>query len=196
MRKEVQRALYNAVVDLRFGAPLTGEVKTRFAEHGASDTVNSDYVILERIFAGADIRSDDVLVDVGCGKGRVINHWLRQGLRNPMIGTELDATIAERTRRRLRKHAGVTILTGDAVDLIPEHGTFFYLFNPFGAEVMARFAERLADLGRRRGDEIRVLYNNCKHLAAFGEGAGWRVDTLDPATTGQRNPVAHITFAG
>ncbi len=189
------RVVYNAAIDLRFGRPLTGAVATRFAHLGAKNTANSDYLALDPIFAGR-IEPDDVLVDVGCGKGRVINYWLRH-YDNPIIGIELDPWIAADTRRRLRRFRNVAIIAGDAVDCLPREGTLFYLYNPFSAEVMQQFANRLAAIGTETGGQICVLYNNCKYLAPFADNPDdWSVDLLDASVTEPFDPVAVIGYVG
>ncbi len=139
------RVARNALIDIRYGGLLLGKIKTRYAHLGAVNTENSDYAALSRIFENR-IKSSDVLVDIGCGKGRVINEWLSYGLGNRMIGIELDERIAEQTRRRLRRYRNVTILTGDAIQNIPIDGTLFYLYNPFAAHVMEAFKNRLTSL--------------------------------------------------
>jgi len=167
------RVMYNAAVDLRFGGLLAGEIPTRFADLGANETANSDYLALDKIFVDR-IYPDDVLVDVGCGKGRVINWWLRSGATNKIVGLELDDVIAHRTRKRLRRYPNVTIVAGDAVANLPSDGTVFYLFNPFGPEVLAAFKERVARLTTRR-DRVRVIYNNCHYVALFEDDDEWDV---------------------
>lgn len=127
----IVRIVRNALIDLRYGGLLAGELKSRFSDRHAVETANSDYVGMSYMFEGR-IKDSDVLVDVGCGKGRVINSWLHSGYRNKMIGLELDDEVAERTRRRLRKFDNVTIVTGDAVENIPPSGTLFYMYHPFG----------------------------------------------------------------
>lgn len=186
-------AVYNDARDLRFGRPLAGQVPTRFDHLGAKDTANSDYRALEKIFAGR-ITPDDVLVDIGCGKGHVINYWLRQGFTNPIVGVELDADIAAQTRARVRRYSNGRILTGNALEVLPADGTLFYLYNPFRAHVMQQFAVRLEQLGRSRGGPLRILYNNCKYLAPFRTSPAWSVDLLDAAITNPYDPVADITF--
>jgi precorrin-6B methylase 2 len=71
------------------------------------------------IFVGR-IEPNDVLVDVGCGKGRVTNWWLSQGLRNRMVGIELDPDVASATEKRLRRFSNVTILNEDATAWMPD----------------------------------------------------------------------------
>jgi hypothetical protein len=56
---------------MRYGRPLGGTIKTRFAHLGAYDTANADYKDLAKLFA-------HLLVDVGCGKGRAINWFLSE----------------------------------------------------------------------------------------------------------------------
>ena len=53
MRSFVTRALRlarNVVTDLRYGGFLGGSTRSRYADQGAYDTVNSDYAILRRVF--------------------------------------------------------------------------------------------------------------------------------------------------
>ena len=55
-------------------------------------TSSAHYGYLGKLFSNENvpIRPDDVLVDVGSGKGRVLNFWLQKGLRNRIVGIEID----------------------------------------------------------------------------------------------------------
>jgi hypothetical protein len=117
------------------------------------------------IFKGESIAPEDVLVDVGCGKGRVLNWWLSRGLRNQIVGLEIDPEIAAHTRHRLRKYRNVTIVTGDGIENLPADGTLFFLFNPFQKPMVSRFQERILQLPRR--DKVRIYYYNCAHADVF-----------------------------
>ena len=78
------------LTDLRYGGYFGGFQKTRYGHLGAHDTMSSHYFVLSRLFGKFPVKESDVLVDVGCGKGRVINWWLRKGCRHRIIGIELD----------------------------------------------------------------------------------------------------------
>lgn len=156
---------WNLVYDLRFGETLRGDVETPFSELGAEKTSNIPYFSLSLIFHGETIAADDVLVDVGCGKGRVINWWLSRRLPNRMVGLELNPEVAARTRERLQRYCNVSIITGDGIENLPADGTLFFLFNPFGEAVVDRFKQRVLDLPRR--DRLRIYYYNCVHAEAF-----------------------------
>jgi SAM-dependent methyltransferase len=167
---EIVRRFRNLMFDLRHGSVLAGNRATRHLEAGAHDVVNTDVTALERIFEGR-VRDDDVLVDVGCGKGRVLRWWAARTGAERIVGLELDEEIAAETRRRLRRESRVTVLAGDAVANLPADGTLFYLHNPFGAPVVGAFRDAVAG---RPG--IRILYYNPVHAEEFG--AGWRVERV------------------
>ena len=157
--------IWNVVYDLRFGASLRGELATKYAYIGAYDTANTSYLALSLLFSGERITGDDVLVDVGCGKGRVINWWLNRGISNAIIGLELDPEVSARTRDRLRKYPNVTIISGDAVENLPSAGTLFLVANPFDRNVVKRFKERILKL--ERPDRIRIFYYNSESADIF-----------------------------
>jgi SAM-dependent methyltransferase len=171
---QAMRLTWNAAYDLRFGEILRGDVPTRFSELGAEKTSNVSYYALSLIFKNEAIAADEVLVDVGCGKGRVINWWLSKRLSNRIVGLELDPEIAVHTRERLRSYRNVTIIAGDAIENLPADGSLFFLFNPFARSVANRFKERVLQSARR--DHIRIFYYNCVHVDVFENDARFSVE--------------------
>jgi SAM-dependent methyltransferase len=166
----------NAVRDLRYGKPLGGTIRTKYAHLGANDVGNADYGDLGLLFAGVPVGPEDVIVDVGCGKGRSINWFLDRYPGNRIVGIELDPDICADTARRLRRHGNVTIVCGDATAMLPADGTVFYLFNPFDEPVMRRFAQAMLD----RGEPATIVYLNAKHAAAFEGEPRFTVSPIDP----------------
>jgi len=181
--RRTPKMLRNAIRDLRYGGLLGGTVKSRFEHLGAHDVGNADYDDLAILFAEAQVGPDDVIVDVGAGKGRAINWLLRHHPANRIVGIELDPEICAGTSRRLRRYPQVEILCGDALALLPPDGSLFYLFNPFDETVMARFRDGLADLRAGRG-RTRIVYYNVKSLHLFEEDPRFAVRPLEnPALT-------------
>ncbi|MGB2622944.1 MAG: methyltransferase domain-containing protein [Candidatus Acidiferrum sp.] len=159
--------LTNVVLDLRFGALLRGGKETSYPHLGAYATNNSSYGVIHTLFRGR-VKPSDVLVDVGCGKGRVINAWLAEGYANRMIGIELDPDVAAESRRRLRRFPNVSILTGEILANFPRDGTLFYLFNPFNAAMMSKFKETLKEcLSSRSVPKATLVYYNSLHADVF-----------------------------
>jgi hypothetical protein len=161
--------LTNAILDLRFGTLLRGLKPTCYTQLGAYDTANSDYTSIRKLFRGR-VQPQDVLVDVGCGKGRVINAWLLGGYSNRIICVEFDPQVAAETAARLLQFPNVSIIRGDIVTNFPDEGTIFYLYNPFNAQVMHKFKSRLKEsLAKRSFPEATVIYYNCRHVEVFTE---------------------------
>ena len=158
------RAL-NLIYDLRFGGVLRGDIQTRFAELQANNMVNTAYWSAALIFRGEVIASNDVLVDLGCGKGRVINWWLSCKLKNHIVGLELDPIIAATTAERLKSFKNVRIISGDAVDNLPFDATLIYLYNPFGEGVVERLRDKILHL--TNPERVRVFYYNSVYAEVF-----------------------------
>jgi hypothetical protein len=195
------RLIRNLILDLRYRAFLGGTVKSPYAKLGIADTANTDYGALPLVFGGI-IQGSDVLVDIGCGKGRVINWWLSQGLRNRIVGIELDETVALKTQRRLRRFHNVQIVAGDALAFLPTDGTLFYLFNPFSEPWVKALKDRLAGLFALQKARM-VLYYNCLHVNVFRSDLNWSVDEIELgsqfhrlALMKLRNPTARIGREG
>jgi len=175
-----RRKIHSVCTDLRYGAiTLKGNVASSYSHLGATGTLSSGYDVLPALFAN-HVRPGDVLVDVGCGKGRILNWWLDHHRDHQIYGIELDPIIAEHTRNRLKRFDNVTILTGDACALIPDNGSLFYLYNPFDASVMQRFiAALLKKPVAQNGLPRRIIYYNCVHLDLFENNRHFTTRRLD-----------------
>src|SRR5262249_38218171 len=119
MYYRVKRLLRNSILDFRYGGSfLGGAVYNSRGPEGASMVINTEYGVMPQLFNGR-VGKADVLVDVGCGKGRVINWWLSRGLGKKIIGVELDEHVAEVTKRRLRRYPHIEIRSGSILDVLP-----------------------------------------------------------------------------
>ena len=164
------------VTDLRYGGVLRGNISSRYRGAGAYNVVNSPYSGLPHIFRGR-IGPQDVLVDVGCGKGRVINWWLDQGLRNRIVGIEIDPDVASDTARRLSAFGNVAIVHDDATTGVPDDATLLYMYNPFDRDATARFKDNLAWQFRGRG--ITAVYWNPQWLEVFEGDPRWTTQLIE-----------------
>ena len=192
----VSRIVRNTMRDLRHGRPLVGHARSRYEHLGARHPENSDYLALDLVLGGR-MRDGDVFVDVGCGKGRVLNWWLSSEHKtNAMWGLELDPDLATATAKRLAKHPNVTVIAGDAVELLPNEATFLYMYNPFTAPVMERFAHAVSE--RCQAGRTRLVYNNCKHVQVFDDHPAFVVTERHEASTSAvpLDPFAIIELVG
>ncbi len=179
--------LQAALRDLRYGRPLGGTVRTRYAHLGAFHSTNTPYDQIARLFAELEPGPSDVIVDVGCGKGRSLNWLLGRFPGNSIVGIELDPELCAATAKRLRRYRNVSVLCGDAIELLPAEGTSFYLFNPFDGAVMARFAAALLAL-----PAATVVYYNAKHLEPFRAEPRFTVRELDDGKLEHRSAIVRL----
>jgi ubiquinone/menaquinone biosynthesis C-methylase UbiE len=139
---------------------------------GANDVYHTKYTVLPKIFRLVKISKADVLVDVGCGKGRVISYWLSRHYRNKMIGLELDEQVAAKTRKQLSRWKNVTIISGNAIQNLPNDGTIFYFYNPFSKEIVEQFENKIAEMNKNK--PITIIYYNPKSIDVF-RNSNWKI---------------------
>ncbi|MEW5818622.1 MAG: class I SAM-dependent methyltransferase [Cyanobacteriota bacterium] len=166
------RESLNVAGDIYYaGSLLGGSIKA--VSKGAYSTESTDYIVLKEIFQRISLKETDVLVDVGCGKGRVINWWLKKGFKNKIYGVELNHSIASKTRIFFKNITNVSILSGDINDQIPQDATFFYLYNPFEPFITETFKKKLVTLPSA---EIRVVFYNYHHNSTFDRDPDWAIN--------------------
>ena len=177
--RQLKRKIQNRAFDFIYTKDNLGEFgPSEYAEFGAHPAQSSGIWLLSYIFRKIyHIKPSDVLVDVGCGQGRVILWWLSQRYNNKIIGLEIDENIAKAAGKRLDKYHNVQIITGGAIENIPSDGTLFYLFNPFGADQMKRFKTRLEEMFLERGN-VTIVYYYCRQIDIFRNDPLWTIDEI------------------
>ncbi len=107
----------------------------------------------------------DVILDLGCGKGRALVQLARRCPVGRVVGLELNAGLADvaranlvRTRGRHRA-AAFEVHVGDARTWeIPEDVTIVYLANPFDGVVFDEAMQRLFESYDRRPRALQIAY--------------------------------------
>ncbi len=128
-------------------------------------TASTNYEELEVIFfERMKLREDDVIIDVGSGKGRVFNYLLYKGRKNKMIGYEINDTVGLKTRKRLSRFKNVDMRCENIFDHFHEDGNIFYLYNPFKEAMVTQFMNQILKVADR--DPV-ILYNNPVHFDVF-----------------------------
>jgi SAM-dependent methyltransferase len=185
-----------AWLDVRFGGFTGGVKKSPFGHLGANETVSTRLDLIDALL-GPRMRPGEVFVDVGCGKGRVLNWAIRDGRAARVIGLEIDREVAEGAAARLTRHAHCEVRIGDACALLPADATLIYMWSPFNRAVMVAFRDALfqrTDASHRK-QHLRIIYNNALHLDVWQEDARCNVAPLVVPVTAEHE-AALITFAG
>ncbi len=119
------------------------------------------YEQLARIAEVVRPRADDVVMDFGCGKGRVVAFFATRGVRKSM-GVEFRGELAEIARANAAALRGRTseieILHGDFLEIDLDDITLFFMYNPAGEKTLKALAARMAQSLERRPRPIRLAY--------------------------------------
>lgn len=146
------------------GVSLAEWDETRFSTQGAHDPDPTHYFVLEELFTHYSFTKRSHLLDVGCGTGRVLAHFLRQGYPGRAAGIELDPDLAAAAQAWAGAHEQLEVLQGNALELDLSVYTDFYLFNPFDQNILQQFIEAL---------EHQVT-RPCTYIHMSDNGDTWR----------------------
>lgn len=119
------------------------------------------YSVLERLANTGLIRKGNVLLDYGCGKGRV-DFFLSRQTRCRAIGIEYDERIwqkAEENRNSGSFVDKVSFVCMDAREFnVPVDVDRIYFFNPFSVEILQRMLARIRDSYYESMREILLFF--------------------------------------
>ena len=106
---------------------------------------------------------DDHLLDIGCGKGRVLCFFALRRVRW-CSGIEIMRGLAEDARRNARhlrgRRAPIDVTQGDAIGAEIGDATIIYLFNPFSAAVLEPVLRNIETSLQARPRKLRICYVN------------------------------------
>lgn len=106
------------------------------------------YSVLERLADSGLFGERDVVLDYGCGKGRV-SFFLSWRTKAKNIGIEYDDRIygsaLENQRRASAKAKADFVLTGAEEYKVPPEVNRYYFFNPFSVEILNKVMARIIE---------------------------------------------------
>jgi SAM-dependent methyltransferase len=121
------------------------------------------YAAIRRIEREVPMGKDDVFVDIGCGKGRIVCMVARRQLKS-CLGIEFMPELAAASRRNAITVRGrrtpIEIREADAATIDYAGGTVFFLYNSFGATMMRRVLEAIQTSIVAQPRAIRIIYAN------------------------------------
>ena len=135
------------------------------------DDLNSDqyrypyeptpYCVLERLAQSGLVRKEDVILDYGCGKGRV-DFFLSHQTNAKTIGIEYDQRIYQSALENQK-----TALSGTTADFVlaraetyavPPEVNRCYFFNPFSLEILRKVMARIMESYYENPRELLLLF--------------------------------------
>ena len=118
------------------------------------------YAVLERLAESGYIRKENILIDYGCGKGRV-GLFLHHLIGCETVGLEYDENIflqAEGNRKTAARGQGVTFYYADAAEFQVLEADCFYFFNPFSVEILKSVMGRITESYYEHPRKMRLFF--------------------------------------
>ena len=118
------------------------------------------YSVLDRLAESGYLKKQDILIDYGCGKGRV-GFFLHYAVGCKTIGLEYDKEIfqqAEENRKTAAKGEGVTFYHADAAEFPVIEANCFYFFNPFSVEILKSVMGRITESYYENPRTMRLFF--------------------------------------
>ena len=119
------------------------------------------YCVLERLEQSGFFGADDVVLDYGCGKGRV-GFFLSYRTRAKTIGIEYDEHIFQDAlnngQATISRGKPDFVLTRAEEYEVPTEVNRCYFFNPFSAEILHKVIARICDSWYENPREILLFF--------------------------------------
>ncbi len=124
----------------------------------------TNYIILKKVFPSLDIKDSDVLVDYGCGKGRVICFGSQFPFKK-IYGIEISEKWARIAKSNVNRKQldNVNVLNMNAIDFDSSDCTVYYFFNPFGKKTFQYVIKHIARTLEKNNRHIKIIYYNAKN---------------------------------
>ena len=118
------------------------------------------YAVLKRLAESGYIGKENIVVDYGCGKGRV-GFYLNYELGCSTIGLEYDETIYKQALHNLEsyvKKGNVEFLCWRAEEFEVKAADCFYFFNPFSVEILQTVMSRIMEAYYEKPRTMRLFF--------------------------------------
>jgi SAM-dependent methyltransferase len=152
------------------------------------------YRALFRILRLADLQPDDVFVDLGCGKGRVLCCAAISNVAR-VIGVDDVPELCGVARRNVlamaQPHAPVEVVQGRAEALDYRQASVLFMFNPFGPETIGQVVRKLGLSAA--GRSVKLIYANPVHDDALA-GTSWLERYLSVRPRRLLEPKLEVSF--
>lgn len=118
------------------------------------------YVVLQELVKLDLLKKDDVLVDYGCGKGRV-EFFLNNQVGCKVIGIDHSERLLQMAEKNLEKYGeneNIIFVHSKAEDYHPDEANRFYLYNPFSTKIFRQVLKRIGQSKENNPREILIFF--------------------------------------
>ena len=118
------------------------------------------YIVLEELVKLDLIGEDDVVVDYGCGKGR-IGFFLNKQTDCRVIGVDHNEQLLRVAANNLKRYGDngrITFVHSKAEDYVPSDANCFYFFNPFSTKIFRQVLRRIGESVEENPREVLIFF--------------------------------------
>lgn len=118
------------------------------------------YIVLEKLVQLDFLDGEDVVVDYGCGKGR-ISFFINSQVGCRVIGIDRSEKLLEEANRNLNQYGNcedIIFINSNAEDFSPNEANRFYFFNPFSTKIFSRVLRRIEESFLKNPREILIFF--------------------------------------
>ena len=155
------------------GYSLVKEDVTMFKD--SIEYAPTPYEIIKKILEKLQFGPDDVFIDLGCVKGRLIFSVAEKRLKK-VIGVEARKDLfdiaSDNLKNAKRKNTPVEIFNEDAASFDMREGSVFFLCDPFGKNTLAKVIQNIKKSLAADPRKIRIVCCECPDLSTL-EGSEW-----------------------
>lgn len=162
----IKAGIYDKLLGIETGGSFDSpkEDTSRFKD--MRDYSPSPYGRIEKMVHYLNPGKDDIFVDFGCGKGRVVFLVALKKLKKS-IGIEINPHLIGAARRNLAgcrwRRSPVELINTDAADYPITDENIFFIFNPFGEKTLEKVIFNIKHSLESRPRKVRIIYYGAAH---------------------------------
>ena len=161
--------------DKKFNIITSGASKKGEGEGKLKDGVKytpTSYLTLKEVFDYLDLKEDNILLDLGCGKGRVSFFGFSYGIKKA-IG--VDICNVNLKNCLLENKDNIKFLGIDASDYKLSDENVVFMFNPFGWKTLKKVLANIKESLKNNPRKLNIIYKNPIHRLLFDLDNNWKV---------------------
>ncbi|MBO4578577.1 MAG: class I SAM-dependent methyltransferase [Clostridiales bacterium] len=160
------------------GLPLGKFVPSPYEDkYGATGSQSVPYPGLEEIMNHVSFEEGDSLIDIGCGKGRVLAYLKSSGCKAPLTGIELNPEVASVASSWAKEYPEIIIICGNAFDIDFDRYTHFFMYRPMDLFTFLSFIKKLEN---SLSHPVNLLYYaDIESGSYLEEREGWKILARD-----------------
>jgi len=172
--KNIRNVTKDHLYEKKLGINTTGDSrvvndKTMFRD--SIPYVPTPYDVIGKMLSHLHFSKDDVFVDLGCGKGRIVFSVAAKKLKK-VIGIEARKDMYNIAMENLKnsklKNTPLQIVNADVAIYDMKEGTVFFMYSPFGEKTQKAVIKNIKESLVKKPRKIRIACYNCQI-----EGAEW-----------------------